>query len=375
MTARNHRRLDKSPLPSACGRKRHPLFLMISVLISFSAATAVCFAPILILRKPLSIGNGISLRVVAWIQMLHMLLLWSAAWYLALFRRLLLPIRSALSMSPASIIISGSYQERAPTIHQFHPHRHLFASFSCSSGKSSLLHQSSSISPEAPQEVAHVMESFQKALRGRFQTIEKNLRVKRIHHESISLESSLNLSQVSPLIWRQFCYHCKDTSVFIAGLLSYWQELLDIFMLPDKVVLDLYYNNKKLIAVQLTMPQHGNHTLHWCMYFSTYKASQSDALWSNGDLLAKTRCAYLHTPATAIMSATANAPMIEKSATESDFRSRHNVPRVYGGPLQHNTSSSSPRGTPAVASDNNSVATWPPPQVKRRNRRHRKFTY
>lgn len=195
---------------------------------------------------------------VAAIQLIHVFLLWCTDWYLALFRSLLLPIRRSLAVSPVFM-----RRERGPSIYY-----------------------------TPPQEIAGIMKSLRKAVENRLQTIQKNFQANQICHEAKLLESSLKLSEISPLIWR----HCQrnHSSNYAGAVWSYWQQLLVLFMLPDKALLDLYYNHHhRLIAVQLTAPQ-DNHSLHWHMYFSTHKASKSDALFSNAALLAKTRCAYLH---------------------------------------------------------------------------------
>jgi hypothetical protein len=191
------------------------------------------------------------------VQLVHLRLLWKSTLYLQICRMLVFPIRILVMPLVMFLVRMECVKEQSPVLHL------------------DLGRIDASSENEEPLE--RLLQYFRPSIRRRYRKMEQLYRSKRIRCVSSRSETSLNLSQVLPILWQHERRCCRlDGKNIVEEFMS---RFLVVTLLTHGV-LDQYYNaDNELVSVQLSVQQ-GN-VLHWFMYFST---DCSSGIWYHGVL-------------------------------------------------------------------------------------------
>mmetsp|Transcript_21197 Transcript_21197/g.59008 ORF Transcript_21197/g.59008 Transcript_21197/m.59008 type:complete len:465 (-) Transcript_21197:102-1496(-) len=247
----------------------------------------------------------INLALLAAVQVIHMVLVWYNVMYLRIMRTTVLPIRFFLMPIVVWLVMMESIRDGKETMclpvrtanpNNANANETPNAPSSNTGGtrnsvplppppttsgssandtahtaglRTPLLPSRSQSSPT--NESSHGNGKRRRNLRRRQQQMKRTFQRARIHHEWQYSESSLQLSQIVPILWqhqRRMCQQDSEDAVSFMEVLSCFVErFLVVFMTPF-AVLDLYYvdgDPRQLVCFQLSYRQ--GKAWYWFMYF------------------------------------------------------------------------------------------------------------
>lgn len=192
----------------------------------------------------------------------HLALLWKSTIYLCIVRSLVFPIRLLVMPLAMRVVLMEAIREDSPI---------LYLNLDCIERGDDL-----------DDEEQRLLQYFRQSVRRRYKKMKEKYRQHGITLKSSRCETSLNLCQVVPIMWR----HQQRCCCFSNGNVAV--EFLKRFLvvsLTTHGILDRYYDAEgELVSVQLSVQQ--GKVLHWFMYFSTNVQS---GIWYHGILNAMVR--------------------------------------------------------------------------------------
>jgi len=218
------------------------------IFVMFLPLIALCFLQPMALDWPL----------FAAVQALHLYLLWTSTVYLAVFRKLIFPIRKSVMCIVFQIAMIEAIREEAPTL---------------------FLDLTTVRRSEGDNAANDLLQSFKASVRRRYKQMKDLFRQHNIRHESVRSEDKLTLSKVVPIMLEheRRCCQADGTNV----MEEFIKRFLVVTMTTD-AVLDLYYNQDNVLCcVQLSVLN--GQTLHWFMYFSLTSTCRC-GIWYHGIL-------------------------------------------------------------------------------------------
>ena len=229
------------------------------VMVGVGILLFVTFLPLVITVPFLAPTIDSTLYAVAVaVQALHLHLLWTSTSYLAIFRRLLFPIRKPLMLLVFQIARIEAIREETPTLY---------------------LDLSTLKRTEDDNAEVDLLQSFRPSVRRRYKQMEIIFQQNNIRHEAVRSEEALNLLLVVPIMLEHERRRCQADGTNV--LKEFTKRFLVVTMTTD-ALLDLYYTQDgELCCVQLSILQ--GHTLHWFMYFSLTSSSKC-GIWYHGIL-------------------------------------------------------------------------------------------
>ena len=238
------------------------LMTLTMVLVGLSVVVFVAFLPLLEFSLlDLNTTGWIVLSI--FIQIIHLRLLWTSTVYLMVLRTLVFPIRKLVMPLAMAIVRIEAIREETPVLYldlaRIEPNEEL-------------------------SEVERLMQYFRPSIRRRYKKMEEKFHDRRIRIESGRSETTLNLSQILPVMWdheRRCCE--RDGKSLVAEFIKRFL----VMSLCTNGILDRYYDQNAsqnddggdLVCIQLSVQQ--DDVLHWFMYFSSDSRS---GIWYHGIL-------------------------------------------------------------------------------------------
>ena len=197
---------------------------------------------------------------LAVLNFVHCFGLWKSAYYLAVFRFLVLPIRRLVLPIVMAIARIESIREQEPVLYY-----------------KVVSEDSTSSNPVL----------FRKSVRRHYRRMQKIYQRHNLQHKCFLSEYHLNLSQVMPVLWeheRRVCAAANKNP-----LQDFIQRALVVSVVPGGI-LDFYFSddnnsndNHQLVSFQFSICQ--GRVWHWFMYFCR-DDHQKSGIWWHGALLA-----------------------------------------------------------------------------------------
>lgn len=232
---------------------------LVMILAGVGVLLFVAFLPLVEYALLASHHSPVLLLAAAVLQVVHLALLWKSTVYLYIFRSLVLPIRLLVMPLAMRVVLMEAIREDSPI---------LYFDLDCIEGGENL------------DEEQRLLHYFRQSVRRRYKKMKEKYRQHCIALKSSRCETSLNLSQVVPIMWRHQQRCCCDGNVAVEFLKRFL-----VVSLATHGILDRYYDAEgQLVSVQLSVQQ--GKVLHWFMYFSTDVQS---GIWYHGILNAMVR--------------------------------------------------------------------------------------